>query len=97
MSTTRATRFCFTVLINGRYYSGYKIRSTTDDELKCFRRTNTSAECKEDPIQTMSGSEIDTSGVLIRRVTAVERFQFSDLALEVFVEFLKVVVRKQHS
>jgi hypothetical protein len=51
----------------------------------------------EDPIQKKSGSEIDTSGVLIRRVTAVERFQFSDLALGVFVEFLQVIVRKQHS
>lgn len=51
----------------------------------------------KDPIQTMSGSEMDTSGVLIRRVTAVERFQFSDLPLDVFVEFLKVIVRKQHS
>ena len=51
----------------------------------------------EDPIQTMSGSEMNTSGVLIRRVIAVERFQFSDLPLDVFVEFLKVIVRKRHS
>jgi len=29
---------------------------------------------RKTPIQTMSGSEMDTSGVLIRRVTAVERF-----------------------
>jgi hypothetical protein len=51
----------------------------------------------EYPIQTMCGSEMDTFRVLIRRVTAVERFQFIDLALDVFVEFLKVIVRNQHS
>jgi hypothetical protein len=36
----------------------------------------------------MYGSETYNSGVLIRRLTVVERFQFREEALDVFVEFV---------
>jgi len=49
-------------------------------------RTSTLAECKKDPVQTMSGSEMDTAGVLIIPVTAVESFVIRPL--DVFVEFV---------